>query len=129
MTVQPGYNIVTEAVADTDTELTVLDFFRRLVENAEVDTPVTVTYLDRLLLNTEPDDRAEVLVQLRRILRESSSLNSLDAVQFLIEGSIVEDVQFRVRIEQRQEGVYLDVGEMFVEEPQRLSPTHAVARK
>ena len=37
--------------------------------------------------------------------------------------------QFRVRVERRSGAVYLDVGEMFVEEPQRLSPTHAVARK
>jgi hypothetical protein len=129
MSLQPGYNIVTEAVAETDTELTALEFFRKLIWNAEIETPVTVIHLDTMLLDTDEEDRGDVLARLRRVLRESSSLDSLDAVQFLIDGRIVEDVQFRVRVEHRNEAVYLDVGEMFVEEPQRLSPNHAVARK
>lgn len=129
MSLQPGYNIVTEAVAETDTELTALEFFRKLIWNAEIETPVTVTHLDTLLLDTDEGDRGDMLARFRRILRESSSLDSFDAVQFLIDGHLVEDVQFRVRIEHRNEAVYLDIGAMFVEEPQRLSPEHAVARK
>jgi len=129
MTLQPGYNIVTEAVAETDTERSVIEFFRALARDAEVATPVTVTGLERLLLDTAADDRGAVLARLRGILRDSRSLDSMDAVQFLVEGSIVEDTQVRIRVERRNEGVYLDVGEMFVEEPQRFSATHAVARK
>lgn len=129
MSIQPGYNIVTEPVAETDTELTALEFFRQLTIDAEIQTPVTVTHLETLLLDTAEDDRSEVLAQLRRILRESISLDSMDAVQFLIDGGLFEDAQFRVRVKQRNEAVLLAVGEIFVEKPQRLSSTHAVARK
>jgi hypothetical protein len=120
---------VTEAVAETDAERSVIEFFRALVQDAAVATPVTVTGLERLLLDTAADDRGAVLARLRGILRESRSLDSMDAVQFLVEGSIVEDTQVRIRVERRNEGVYLSVGGLFVEEPQRLSATHAVARK
>ena len=129
MSLQPGYNLVTEQVAETDAELTVFEFFRALERDVGVDSPVTVTQLDRLLVDTIEDDREEVLAGLRRVLRQSQSLDSMDAVQFVVDGRFVEDIQFRVRVEYRGDAVYLDVGEMFVEEPQRLSPTHAVARK
>lgn len=129
MALQPGYNLVTERVAETDSELTVLELFRALKRDASVDSPVTVTQLDRLLVDTIEDEREEVITGLRQVLRQSRSLDSMDAVQFVVDGRFVEDVQFRIRVEYRNEAVYLDVGEMFVEEPQRLSPTHAVARK
>jgi hypothetical protein len=53
----------------------------------------------------------------------------MDAVQFDIDGRIVDDIEFRVRIERGGEGVYLDISQLFVEEPQPMGATHAVARK
>lgn len=129
MSIQPGFNVVTEPVAETESELTVFEFFRALKQDEEVDAPVTVTHLDRLLVDTIADERDEVLAELRGVLRKSRSLDSMDAVQFVVDGRLVEDAYFRIRVEYRGEAVYLDVGELFVEEPQRLSPTHAVARK
>ncbi|GAA0541224.1 hypothetical protein ABNG02_13970 [Halorubrum ejinorense] len=129
MSIQPGFNVVTEPVAETGSELTVFEFFRALKQDKEVDAPVTVTHLDRLLVDTIADERDEVLAELRGVLRQSRSLDSMDAVQFVIDGRLVEDAYFRIRVEYRGDAVYLDVGELFVEEPKRLSPTHAVARK
>jgi len=129
MSIQPGFNVVTEPVAETESELTVFEFFRALKQDAEVAAPVTVTHLDRLLVDTIADERDEVLAELRGVLRESRSLDAMDAVQFVIDGRLVEDAHFRIRVEYRDEAVYLDVGELFVEEPQRLTPTQAVARK
>jgi hypothetical protein len=129
MSIQPGFNVVTEPVAETESELSVFEFFRALKQDASVDAPVTVEGLDRLLVDTIADERDEVLADLRGVLRQSRSLDSMDAVQFVVDGRLVEDAHFRIRVEFREEAVYLDVGELFVEEPQRLSPTHAVARK
>jgi hypothetical protein len=129
MSIQPGFNVVTEPVVETESELTVFEFFRALKQDEAVDAPVTVTHLDRLLVDTIADERDEVLAELRGVLRKSRSLDSMDAVQFVVDGRLVEDAYFRIRVEYREEAVYLDVGELFVEEPQRLSPTHAVARK
>lgn len=129
MSIQPGFNVVTEPVAETDSELSVFEFFRALKQDQEVAAPVTVTGLDRLLVDTIVDERDAVLTELRGVLRESRSLDAMDAVQFVVDGRLVEDAHFRIRVEYREEAVYLDVGELFVEEPQRLSPTHAVARK
>jgi hypothetical protein len=129
MSIQPGFNVVTEPVAETDSELTVFEFFRALKQDKEINAPVTVVHLDRLLVDTVAEERGELLAELRGVLRESRSLDSMDAVQFVVDGRLVEDAHFRIRVEYRGEAVYLDLGEMFVEEPQRLSPTHAVARK
>ena len=129
MTLHQGYNIVSERVAETDTELAALEFFRRIAADESVDTPVTVTQLEDLLYNAAEDNRDDILVNLRQTLRQTRSLDSMDAVQFLVDGELVDDVEFRVRIERSEGGVYLDVGKMFVEEPQPMGATHAVARK
>ena len=129
MSLQPGYNIVTERVADTETSMAALEFFRHAAADDPINTPVTVTGLDDLLYNAAEGERNDVLVTLRTVLRETNSLGSMDAVQFVLDGDIVEDVAFRIRTERSEGGVYFDIGEMFVEEPQRLSPTHGVARK
>ncbi|MFC7214303.1 hypothetical protein ACFQO4_09460 [Saliphagus sp. GCM10025334] len=47
----------------------------------------------------------------------------------MIDGQLVDDVEFRLRVERSGEGVYLDVGQLFVEEPMTISATQAVARK
>jgi hypothetical protein len=129
MTLHQGYNLVTEPVAETESEMTSLEFFRRLAADEDVLTPITVTGLEDLLYNAEKDERAAVLNLLRQCLRNSRSLAPMDATQFVIDGQLVDDVEFRVRIEGSEGGVYLDVGQLFVEEPKPLSATHAVARK
>ncbi len=120
---------MTERVAETDTELAALEFFRRAAHDDNIGTPVTVTGLESLLYNADEDERSEVLAELRMTLRQTRSLQTGDAVQFLIDGQLVDDVEFRVRIERSGDGVYLDVGQLFVEEPMTISATQAVARK
>lgn len=129
MPLRPGYNIVTDPVAETDSSLAALEFFRQVANDGDVQTPVTVTGLEDLLYNVVEDERSDVVARLRQVLRSSESLGSMDAVQFLVDGQLVDDVEFRVRIKRAEGGVYLDIGQLFVEGPQQLSPTHAVARK
>lgn len=129
MTLHQGYNLVTEPVADTESEMASLEFFRRLAADEEVSTPITVTGLEDLLYNADEEERGKVLSTLRQTLRGSRSLGSMDAVQFVIDGQLVDDVEFRVRVEGSDGGVYLDIGQLFVEEPKPLTATHAVARK
>lgn len=129
MSLQPGYNIVTERVAETDGELAALEFFRKIEANESLDAPLTVTGLEDLLYDAAEEDRDDLIADLRQMLRSSRSLESMDAVQFLLDGQIVDDVEFRVRIERSEEAIYLNVGQLFVEEPQPLSAKQAVARK
>ena len=129
MTLHPGYNVVTEKIEETENEMGALSFFRALTADTEVETPVTVTNLTDLLYNATTDSRSEILRELRQVLRQSRSLHSMDAVQFQVDGSIVEDNAMRVRIQRSGEGIYLDIGELFVEEPTRQSATHVTARK
>jgi hypothetical protein len=120
---------VTDRVAETDSELAALEFFRLAERDADIETPVTVTGMEDLLYNADEKDRGSVLSELRQILRETGSLKAGDAVQFLINGQLVDDVEFRVRIERSGEGVYLDIGQLFVEEPKSIGADQAVARK
>ncbi len=129
MTLHQGYNIVTAPVADTPNELTALEFFRAVAANNSVETPVTVTGLEALLYNATEDSRTEIMKQLRQTLRKTRSIRSMDAVQIHIDGTIVDDNAFRVRIERTEGGIYFDIGQLFVEEPKPLTATHAVARK
>ncbi len=129
MTLHQGYNIVSERVVETDSEQAALEFFRKLAADEEVSTPVTVTNLEDLLYNAEEDERSKIIGELRQTLRGTKSLGSMDAVQFLIDGQLIDDVEFRVRVERSEGGVYLDIGQMFVEKPQPMSATHVVARK
>lgn len=129
MTLHQGYNIVTETVADTGNEFTALEFFRELATDKPIDCPVTVTGLDDLLYNATEDSRSDIIRELRQVLRQSRSLRSMDAVQFYVNGTIVDDNAFRIRIERSGGGVYLNIGQLFVEEPKPVSATHSVARK
>ena len=124
-----GFNIVTNLVAETDSELAALEFFRLAAHDADIETPVTVTRLEDLIYNAGEDNRSSVLAELRQILRETDSLKAGDAVQFLIEGQIHDAAEFQVRIERSGEGVYLDIGQLFVEEPKSIGADQAVARK
>ena len=129
MSLHPGYNIVTEEIVETPNEMGALTFFRALVADDEIETPVTVTHLPDLLYNATEDSRSEIIGELRQVLRQSQSLHTMEAVQFLVDGSIVEDTAMRIRIMRSGDSVYLDLGELFVEEPSRESPVHATARK
>jgi len=129
MPLHQGYNIVTERVEDTESDLAALEFFRLVVNDTEIPAPVTVTGLEDLLYDIDEADRGEVLTTLRQCLWNSESLSSMDAVQFIIDGRLLDDVEFRVRIERSGEGVYLNVGQLFVEEPQSVNAHQAVARK
>ena len=129
MTLHQGYNIVTDPVADTPNELTALEFFRAIAADNSVETPVTVTGLEDLLYNATKESRAEIVKELRQTLRKTRSIRSMDAVQLHFDGTIVDDNAFRVRIERTEGGIYLDIGQLFVEEPKPLTATHAVARK
>ncbi|AKH97513.1 hypothetical protein [Halanaeroarchaeum sulfurireducens] len=129
MPLRPGYNIVSEPVAETNSSLAALEFFRQVANNESIETPVTVTGLEDLLYNSAENERSDVLGRLRQALRDTGSIGSMDAVQLHVDGKLVDDVEFRVRIEKADGGVYLDIGQLFVEAPQLISPTHAVARK
>lgn len=129
MPLHQGYNIVTKQIEETDSRLAALTFFRKAARNEEINTPVTVVGLGALLHNAAEDSRSEVITILRQVLRNTRSLSPMDAVQFNTDGQLVHDVEFRVRIEKSGSGIYLDVGQMFVEEPRLLGATHAVARK
>jgi hypothetical protein len=129
MPLHQGYNVVTDRVAETDSELAALEFFRLAERDTDIETPVTVTGMEDLLYNAVVDDRSSVLAELRQILRQTDSLKAGDAVQFLIDGQIHDAAEFQVRIERSGEGVYIDIGQLFVEEPKSLSANQAVARK
>jgi hypothetical protein len=129
MPLHQGYNVVTNRVEETDSELAALEFFRLAARDADIETPVTVTKLEDLLYGAEKGKRGEVLAELRQTLRETGSLQAGDAVQLLIDGQLQDAAEFQVRIERSGEGVYLDVGQLFVEEPKSLTPDQAVARK
>jgi|GEM_PF-1632870 len=129
MPLHQGYNVVTERVGETTSELAALEFFRLARRDAEIEAPVTVTGLEDLLYNAGEDDRDAILAELRQTLRETSSLKAGDAVQFLIDGQLQDAAEFQVRIERSGEGVYLDVGQLFVEEPKTVAANQAVARK
>jgi len=129
MSLQPGYNIVTTRVEETDEEYPALAFLRRVAANDAVSTPVTVTGLEDLLYHADEEARDAAVDLLRTTLRRSSSIRTGGLVQLLLDGEIVHDDRFRLRTEREGDAVYLAIGELFVEEPQRLSPEHAVARK
>lgn len=71
MSLHPGYNIVTERVADTESELGLLEFFRKLAADEEVETPVTVTGVEDLLYDAMEDERNNILSQLRQLIRQT----------------------------------------------------------
>lgn len=129
MNLQPGYNIVTTRIEETDEEYPTLAFLRRVAANKAVSTPVTVTGLEDLLYHADEEARNATVDLLRTTLRKSSSIRTGGVVQLLFDGKIVHDDRFRLRTEREGDAVYLAIGELFVEEPQRLSPEHAVARK
>lgn len=129
MSLNAGYNLVTERIEDTEEELPALAFFRRLASNGKLPPRLTVTRLEDLLYETEEDELDNAIRELRDVLRESGSFRGPKAVQFVFDGELVDDDVFSVRIERGGEAVYLPVGNLFVEEPRVVAAEHAVARK
>lgn len=129
MNLQPGYNLVTDTPVETEQELAALTFFRRCAADEELADTVTVTGLEDLLYHAEEDDRDSVVRELRDTLRRTRSVNSMGVVQFAVDGRLVDEDHFRVRIERSGEAAYLNVGELFVERPRMVAASHAVARK
>lgn len=129
MALHPGYNLVTKEVESTEEALPALAFFRRLAADEPVDSRVTVTDLEELLYYADEDDRDAVLRKLRDVLRETQSFKGAKAIQFVVDGELVDDDAFSVRIEREGSPVYLQVGNIFVEHPRVEAPHHAVARK
>lgn len=84
MSLHLGYNIVTECVADTESKLGALDFFRKRAADKEVESPVTVTGLEDLLYVAEENKWSNILGEARQTLRKTQSLGTMDAVQFVI---------------------------------------------
>lgn len=129
MHLQPGYNLVTDDPAETDGELAALTFFRRCAADEQLADSVTVTGLEDLLYHADEDERDVVVRELRDTLRRTRSVGSMSVVQFAVDGRLVDEDHFRVRIERSGEAAYLNVGELFVERPRMVAASHAVARK
>jgi hypothetical protein len=129
MDLRPGYNLVTDAPAETDDKLAALTFFRRCAADDDLAGAVTVAGLEDLLYHAAENERDAVIRELRDTLRRTDSVGSLDVVQFVIDGRLVDEDHFRIRIERSGEATYINVGELFVERPQVVAASHAVARK
>ncbi len=129
MPLQPGYNLVTERVEETDVEYGALEFFRIAVADDDLPDRITVTGIENLLYYVSEDDRANAISTLRKVLRETGSVDQFSAVQFLIDGRLSPANRFQIRIERQGEAVILDIGELFVGEPAMVSATHAVTPK
>ncbi|SDY36017.1 hypothetical protein [Halobellus clavatus] len=129
MSLNAGYNLVTDRIEDTEEELPALAFFRRLANNGTLPPRLTVTRLEDLLYETDEEERDEAVRELRDVLRESGSFRGPKAIQFVFDGDLVDDDVFSVRIERGGDAIYLPVGNLFVEEPRVVEAGHAVARK
>ncbi|WP_225334478.1 hypothetical protein [Halomicrobium urmianum] len=129
MSLNAGYNLVTDRVEDTQEEMPALAFFRRLAGEGSLPPRLTVTGLEDLLYQTDEGELDDAVRELRDVLRESGSFSGPKAIQFVFDGELVDDDIFTVRIERGGEAVYLPIGNLFVEEPNPVGPNHAVARK
>ena len=127
MTLRPGYNIVTEAIEETDTEFGALEFFRKAAADVEIPNRITVTGLEDLVFHS--DDRDATIRSLMKVLRDTDSISHYTAVQFLIDGQLSPAERFQIRIQRQGEPVIIDLGEIFVDEPELISPDHAIATK
>ncbi|RZH69254.1 hypothetical protein [Natrinema altunense] len=129
MSLNAGYNLVTDRIEDTEEELPALAFFRRLATDGSLPPRLTVTGLEDLLYESDENELDEGVRELRDVLRESGSFRGPKAIQFVFDGDLVDDDVFTVRIKRGGEAVYLPIGNLFVEEPRVVGPGHAVARK
>jgi hypothetical protein len=95
MTLDQGYNLVTEAVADTESiKMRSLEFFRTLAVDGQVATSITVTGSEDPLYYADEHERRAVLSTLRQTLRSSHSLGSMDVVQFVLMDGLLMMLSF-----------------------------------
>jgi hypothetical protein len=129
MPLKPGYNLVTEPVGETTGEYGALEFFRVAAADEDLPPRLTVTNLAELLYYVAPDNRAAAISQLRNILRNSGSIGQFTAIQFVIDGRLSPADRFQIQMDRQGDTIVLDVGELFVAEPEMLSANHAHAQK
>ena len=129
MSLNAGYNLVTDRIEDTEEELPALAFFRRLANGETLPPRLTVTQVEDLLYEADTNELDDAVRELRDVLRESGSFRGPKAVQFVFDGDLVDDDVFTVRIERDGDAIYIPVGNLFVEEPRLIETGHAVARK
>lgn len=129
MTLQPGYNLVTDRVGETDANLGALGFFRRVAHDRSVPNRVTVTGLDTLLYAVADAERAAAVDHLRATLRETDSLGGPQVVQFVVDGRLVDADRLSVDVDGDRGRAELPVGDLFVERPRQVAATQFVARK
>ena len=129
MALQQRYNIVSDPEDEGLPEMGALQFFRAVAADEDLPARLTVTGLDRLLLHLDDDERNMCLADLQQVLLRSSSFEPHSVVQFVVNARLVHDDYFRLGIEHGGENRYLNVGEIFIAEPQLVSASHFVARK
>jgi hypothetical protein len=61
MPLQPGYNLVTERVEETEVEYGALEFFRIAAAYDDLPGRITVTGIENLLYYVPEDDRANAI--------------------------------------------------------------------
>jgi len=129
MTLQPGYNLVTDPVEDLSDEYGALEFFRAVATDEDLPPRLTVTGLAELLYYAAPDNRDAAISYLRNVLRDSNSIGQFTAVQFVIDGRLSPADRFQIQMDRQGETIVIDVGELFVAEPEMESANHAHAQK
>lgn len=128
-TLHPGYNIVTKRVEDTNEELSVLEFLRRLAANEPLPERVTVTNFEDLLYHLDQEERYKTIDDLRQLFRNTDSMETDTAVQILTDGRLSDTPRVQIQFNRRGETVILDLGELFVAEPTLMKAHQAVAPK
>lgn len=121
MSLNAGFNIVTEPLDPELEELSAVEFFRRLHHGQSVPAWVTVRGFERLLYHTAESERDAVLSYLNRLLSKASS-GELVGVQFLINGEVQKDTHVYIVPSSTDTRLYIDG--LFREQPTRISPTH-----
>ena len=129
MSLYQRYNIVADPLEDGLPELGALQFFRAVAADKDLSTKLTVRGLERLLLYIDAEERNATIGDLQQVLLRSGSFEPHSVVQFVVDAGLIHDDCFRLRIEHGGEPHYINVGEMFIAEPQLMSASHFVAQK
>lgn len=121
MSLEAGFNIVSEPLDPSLPEVTAIEFFRRLHHGEEVPGWVTVRGLEDVLAHTISSERDQTLSYLNRLLGKAAS-GQLIGVQFLINGDVQKDTHVYISPQRSEARLYIDG--LFREQPTRLSSTH-----
>jgi len=123
------YNVVADPIEEDLPELSALQFFRTVAADEDLPARVTVRGLERFLLYLDAEERTLALGDLQQVLHRSESFEPHSVVQFVVDAGLVHDDRFRLRLEHGGEPLYLNVGELFIAEPQLMSASQFVAQK